>query len=167
MLSAEFNAGTVLWFRPEVGRGVVKSDDGQQFFFDTHSGINEPVRGLRVLVRNVSGDDGARGVELKLPEGGRQYAESDPDPVAARRRTTKTRKTTARKASKPKTGPKRGVVTRVVLAGESLERGISVLHPQHGQGFVVLSNSSMARIRFMPSQEERSVRVADLEVLEG
>jgi hypothetical protein len=167
ILDGAFNDGTVLWFRPEIGRGVVKADGGRQFFFDSQSGLDDPVKGLRVLVRDGSGDDGAKRVEVKLPEGGRQYAQTDPSPVAAKRRTLKSRKKTVSKVSKPKTGPRKGVVTRVVLQGEALERGISVLHPQHGHGFVVLSNSSMARIRFMPSQEERSVRVADLEVLEG
>ena len=108
-------------------------------------------------------------VVVLLPEGGRQFATVDPTPkpAATKRRTVKSKSSKTRSTRTPKTGPKRGVVQRVVRAGESLERGISVFHPAHGQGFVVLSTRSMARIRFMPSQEERSVRVADLEVLEG
>jgi cold shock CspA family protein len=165
----DFLQGTVLWFRPEVGKGVIKADNGRQFFFGANSGITDPVKGLRLLVRSVTEDDGVARVELKLPPGGREFfsVAPTPRPSTTKRRAPKTRKTATKKSSKPKTGPKRGVVKRVVRAGESLERGISVLHTVHGQGFVVLSTSSMARIRFMPSQEERSVRVSDLEILEG
>ncbi len=168
-MSDGFIDGTVLWFRPEVGRGVVKANDGRQFFFDGNCSIDDPVKGLLVHVRTVTDDDQTRRVELRLPEGGRQFATVDPTPkpAATKRRTVKSKSSKTRSTRTPKTGPKRGVVQRVVRAGESLERGISVFHPAHGQGFVVLSTRSMARIRFMPSQEERSVRVADLEVLEG
>lgn len=157
-----------MWFKPESGRGVVKLDDGRQFFFDENAGITEPVKGLRVLARSQKQDSGPAKVELELPAGGRQFAEVAPAPAAKKRQPTakKTRKR-APATPKVKTGPKRGVVKRVVRRGETLERGISVAHPLHGHGFVVLSTSSMARIRFMPSQEERSVRITDLEILEG
>jgi len=166
-VSDGFSVGTILWFKADAGRGVVKLDTGRQFFFDGNCGINEPVKGLRVLARQPPSDGGGAGVELQLPAGGRQFAEVNPTP-SPKRRAPPTKKRTRKPATpKPKTGPKKGVVKRVVRRGESLERGISVAHPVHGQGFVVLSTSSMARIRFMPSQEERSVRIVDLEVLEG
>jgi len=166
--AGQFLQGTVLWFRPEVGKGVVKADSGKQFFFDGHAGLTDPVKGLRVLVRSEK-EDGVARVSVKLPEGGREFASVDPKPKksAVKRRSVKSRASASKSSKTPKIGPKKGVVTRVVRAGEALERGISVLHTAHGQGFVVLSTSSMARVRFMPSQEERSVRVADLEILEG
>jgi hypothetical protein len=145
----------------------VKLDGGRQFFFDGSCGVNEPAKGLRVLARSQQSEDGGSNVELQLPAGGRQFAEVNPKPPPKRRAAATKKRTRTPAIPKPKTGPKRGVVKRVVHRGESLERGISVAHPVHGQGFVVLSTSSMARIRFMPSQEERSVRVVDLEVLEG
>jgi hypothetical protein len=166
-LNNGFNLGSILWFKPESGRGVVKLDDGRQFFFDENSGISDPVKGLRVLARSQKQESGPAKVDLALPAGGRQFAEVDPAPAAKRRPAAKKTRKRAAATPKIKTGPKRGVVKRVVRRGESLERGISVAHPLHGHGFVVLSTSSMARIRFMPSQEERSVRITDLEILEG
>ncbi len=166
-MNSGFNVGTILWFKPDAGRGIVKLDDGRQFFFDGSCGVNEPVKGLRVLARQLQGEDGSSTVELQLPAGGRQFAEVNPAPPPKRRAPATRKRARTPATPKPKIGPKKGVVKRVMRRGESLERGISVAHPVHGQGFVVLSTSSMARIRFMPSQEERSVRVADLEVLEG
>jgi len=168
-VSDGFIRGTVLWFRPEAGRGVVKGDDGRQFFFDGKCGVDDPVKGLLVHVRTVNDSEGTRRVELQLPQNGRQFTSVNPvpAPAATKRRTVKSRSSKDSSTKVPRTGPKSGVVKRVVRTGESLERGISVFHPTHGQGFVVLSTRSMARIRFMPSQEERSVRVDDLEVLEG
>tara|TARA_Y100001968_G_scaffold326122_1_gene368592 strand:+ start:285 stop:788 length:504 start_codon:yes stop_codon:yes gene_type:complete len=161
-----FEPGTILWFKPESGRGVVKLDQGRQYFFERKCGIDDPVKGLRVLVRMVEGEQAATSIELKLPAGGRSFAEPEPPPRPKRRASTKTKKPSGATSRRPKTGPKTGVVKRVVRKGESLERGISVAHPVHGHGFVVLSTSSMARIRFMPSQEERSIRIDDLEILE-
>ena len=34
-----FVAGTVLWFRPDAGKGVVKADDGHRFFFGKGAGV--------------------------------------------------------------------------------------------------------------------------------
>ena len=166
-MSNEFKVGTVLWFKPDSGRGVVKLDDGKQYFFDGNSGVSEPVKGLRVLVRRGADEGGGDELQLQLPAGGRQFAEVNPAPPPKRASATTKKRSRAPAKPKPKVGPKRGVVQRVVLKGETLERGISVAHPLHGHGFVVLSTGSMARIRFMPSQEERSVRIGDLEILEG
>jgi hypothetical protein len=123
-----------------------------------------------VLIRERTGEPGPKKAELKLPPHGRELVDlapvgpPKPKPMARRKRSTGggagSRAPSRTKA--PKT-PK-GVVKRVKRRGEAFERGISVLHTVHGQGFIVLSTSSVARVKF--EGEERSVRVADLEVLE-
>ncbi|MBN92456.1 MAG: hypothetical protein CL928_00060 [Deltaproteobacteria bacterium] len=168
-----FVAGTVLWFRQDAGKGVVKADDGRRFFFGGSAGVSDPSKGLRVLVRNRPGassdSNGADDVEVQLLGGVREYISLEPEPKrapkkrAVARKTTKTSSTSSRTS---KTGPKTGVVKRERRRGEALERGIPVLHQQHGQGFVVLSTKTFARIRFMPSGEERSIPVGDLQVLD-
>ena len=134
-MNSGFNVGTILWFKPDAGRGIVKLDDGRQFFFDGSCGVNEPVKGLRVLARQLQGEDGSSTVELQLPAGGRQFAEVNPAPPPKRRAPATRKRARTPATPKPKIGPKKGVVKRVMRRGESLERGISVAHPVHGQGF--------------------------------
>jgi len=174
-MSAEtgFVAGTVLWFRQDAGKGVVKADDGRRFFFGGSAGVTDPAKGLRVLVRNRPSQGGeeatSNDVEMQLPGGVREYISLEPEPKKAPKKRAATRKTTSPKTTSSRTrksGPKTGVVKREHRRGEALQRGIPVLHKLHGQGFVVLSTKTFARIRFMPSGEERSIPVGDLQVLD-
>ena len=172
-----FQMGTVLWFRPEAGQGVVKADSGRQFFFARGAGVSEPAPGLRVLVRSITDSEGENRVELRLPPGGRDYVSLEaPETISKKKTEGKVKakaKASRRKAAKTasprkrSSGPKKGVVTRQKRRGEALERDIPVLHPKHGQGFVVMSTSSLVRVRFMPSGDERSVHLSDLQVLEN
>ena len=157
-----FSGGTILWYRPDAGRGVVKADSGPQYFIDSSCGVTEPVKGLRVLLRPLAVKTGPKRAELKLPPGARQLVELDPNPVRKQPRKRQTAPKTAGKTTRKRTG--KGVVQRVKRAGEALERGIPVLHSVHGQGFVVMSTTRIARVKF--AGEERQVRVADLQVLE-
>jgi len=166
-VSDEFVPGVVLWFKPESGRGVVKSDAGRQFFIDTACGVEDPMKGLRVLVRPLTSIQGPARAELRLPPGGRhviEVAPITPKSAASAKKKPAARKKLAGSAKTPKKRVRKGVVQRVKHKGEALERGIPVLHTVHGQGFVVMSTSRIARVKF--GVEERQVRVADLEVLE-
>jgi hypothetical protein len=161
-----FVPGVVLWFKPESGRGVVKADTGRQFFIDTACGVDDPMKGLRVLVQELTTVAGAARAELKLPPGGRHIIEvqpAKPKGEAAARRATP-RKKLVGSAKTPKKRTPKGVVERVKIKGEALERGIPVRHNSHGHGFVVMSTSRIARVKF--GIEERQVRVVDLVVLE-
>lgn len=161
-----FVPGVVLWFKPESGRGVVKADTGRQFFIDTACGVDDPMKGLRVLVQELTTVAGVARAELKLPVGGRHIIELLP--VKTKAKATKKRATPRKKlvgsAKTPKKRVPKGVVERVKIKGEALERGIPVRHESHGHGFVVMSTARIARVKF--GIEERQVRVADLVVLE-
>lgn len=160
-----FVPGVVLWFKPESGRGVVKADTGRQFFIDTACGVNEPMKGLRVLVRELTTVAGAARAELKLPPGGRHIIELQPVKPKGKAATKRApRKKLVGSAKTPKKRTPKGVVERVKIKGEALERGIPVRHNSHGHGFVVMSTSRIARVKF--GIEERQVRVVDLVVLE-
>ena len=165
-MSDQFTPGVVLWFKRESGRGVVKADTGRQFFIDTACGVDDPVKGLRVLVCPLATTAGPARAELRLPPGGRHVMEMDP--IAAKsgaaKKKTAPRKKLVGSAKTPRKRVPKGVVQRVKHKGEALERGIPVLHATHGQGFVVMSTSRIARVKF--GSEERQIRVADLEVLE-
>lgn len=154
--------GTILWFRPDTGRGVVKADKGPQYFIDASCGLDDPIKGLRVLLRPLSRTSGPARAELKLPPGGREIVELAPTGIK-KKAPAKPKSPAKAKGTSGRRGGK-GVVKRVKRAGEALERGIPVLHPAHGQGFVVMSTTRIARVKF--SGEERQVRVADLQVLE-
>lgn len=162
-----FVPGVVLWFKPESGRGVVKADTGRQFFIDSACGVDDPMKGLRVLVQELTTVAGAARAQLKLPPGGRHIIEVHPKTGKAKA-TAKKRATPRKKlvgsAKTPKKRTPKGVVERVRIKGEALERGIPVRHDDHGQGFVVMSTSRIARVKFPTG--ERQVRVADLVVLE-
>ena len=165
-MSDSFVPGVVLWFKPEAGRGVVKAEGGRQFFIDASCGVEEPVRGLRVLLRELSRVSGPARAELRLPPGGRHIVELDPvQPKIKKKPAVKrTRKKLGGDGAAPKKRVPKGVVQRVKRKGEALERGIPVLHETHGQGFVVMSTAKIARVKFPTG--ERQVRVADLQVLE-
>ena len=160
--------GTILWYRLDSDRGMVRADSGRQYFINRNSGVSDLVQGLRVLLREIEGSGNPTKVQLSLPEGARQVIplETPSKPVSSpkprRKPTTKLSGSASPRTRKAKT-PK-GVVKRVKRAGEALERGIPVLHPTHGQGFVVMSTPKIARVKF--AGEERSVRVGDLQVLE-
>lgn len=162
-----FVPGVVLWFKPESGRGVVKADTGRQFFIDTACGVDDPMKGLRVLVQELTTVAGAARAELKLPPGGRHVIELQPvgkKSKAAVKKRAAPRKKLVGSAKTPKKRIPKGVVERVKIKGEALERGIPVLHDDHGQGFVVMSTTRIARVKFVTG--ERQVRIGDLVVLE-
>lgn len=172
----ETHVGTVLWYRPEKGQGAVKADSGRHFRFDSSEGVADISKGLRVMVRVDKSVSPPSTVVLPLPSGRREFGVVEPPKpktvpaktaktAAGRRRTASTSKRPAqpvpgRRSSRRVAAPKK-------MLNGAFQVGTTVLHEQHGQGFVVLSTRSLTRVKFMAYGEERQVRTADLKSLES
>lgn len=160
--------GVVVWFRPEMGTGVVKLRAGRQYRFSDLDGL-DLVTALQVVQVTVVEGQPAKVTLHPLPNNEQRFDEPPPPPKKKRpapKRKTTAKKTTAKKTTAKKT-KKSGVATKLKpKADGTLPVGLPVLHPQHGQGFIVVSSAKAARVRFMPHEEERSVRVEDLQVLD-
>ncbi len=167
--------GVVVWFRPEMGAGVVKLRNGRQYRFTQMDGLDLVKSGQVVRASVIEGQP-AQVTLLPLPGGQTRFEEPPPPPPPKKKAAAapRTRKPAAKKANvTAKAAPtptKRKISGAAVklrpLRDGSLPAGLPVLHPQHGQGFVVVSSAKVARVRFMPHEEERSVRVPDLQVLD-
>lgn len=164
--------GVVVWFRPEMGAGVVKLRTGRQYRFTELAGLDHVSPRQVVQVQVVEGQP-AQVTLHPLPGGQQRFDEVAAPPPKKKRASSAAKRTTTKRANvtaKTPTGTKRkktGVATKLKpLRDGSLPEGLPVLHPQHGQGFIVVSSAKVARVRFMPHEEERSVRVQDLQVLD-
>jgi len=173
-MSEEIHEGVVLWYRPEKSQGAVKADNGRHFRFDKVDGVHDISRGLRVRVRVDASTKPPETTLIPLPGGRREFgavpdAKPKPKPAPRKRQSSSSSTSSRRPAQNPGGGRR---ATRKVAAPKkrrvdgSFQEGTTVHHPKHGQGFVVMSTSKVARVRFMPSGEERQVRVADLSSLE-
>ncbi|MCO4772650.1 MAG: hypothetical protein KDA24_21640 [Deltaproteobacteria bacterium] len=175
--TSETHDGIVLWYRPEKGQGAVKADSGRHFRFDRSEGVHDISKGLRVRVQVNRDTTPPETIVVPIPGGRREFGQvEDPKPKPKpkapkkRRRTATTTTRSSRPAQSPGGGrrsTKKVAAPKKRLPNGAFQVGTTVLHTQHGQGFVVLSTPSVARVRFMPSGEERQVRVRDLSSLEG
>ena len=175
---AEIHEGVVLWYRAEKGQGAVKADSGRHFRFERVEGVDDISKGLRVRVRVDASTAPPEVVLIALPHGRREFGPvpdttPKPKPKPARRTPT-TRKKVASTSRPPAQSPGAGrrasrkiAAPKKRLSNGAFQEGTTVIHPTHGQGFIVMSTPKVARVRFMPSGEERQVRVADLNSLEG
>lgn len=176
--------GAIIWLDRERGEGALETDDGRHLRFFTRRFPFQPRPGRKVLVRlNPAGETVAEQVEVRPLPGGRReevameevvvtsalqveglegvrrpagveeprLIRNDPSPVEGTAGSTRRR------------GPRRKYPARA--EGEAFAKGASVLHPVHGQGFVQVSTTRIARVKF--GFQERQVRVADLESLDG
>ena len=161
-----FQDGAIVWYRPTVGRGVVRLAGGKQYQFASIVDLDNPVANLKVRVR-VSTENGRPvAVVHGLPGGVREMVEPPPPPKKA--------KTTRRKAAAKKSPAKKTAARKSRATGKanklkpkpdgSLPVGMSVRHETFGQGFIVMSSPKVARVKF--EVDERSVKVKDLTVLE-
>jgi len=171
----EIHEGVVLWYRPEKGQGAVKADSGRHFRFDKVDGVNDISKGLRVRVRVDSSARPPEVVLIPLPHGRREFgAVPDPKPKPKPKPAPRRRAPSSSSSSRAKVSPgggrratKKVAAPKKRLPNGAFQEGTTVSHPTHGQGFIVMSTPRVARVRFMPSGEERQVRVADLSSLEG
>lgn len=175
--TTELFEGTVLWFRPEKSQGAVKADNGRHFRFDAVEGIEDVCKGLRVRVRVDSSTTPPDVVAVPLASGKREFGSVEPPkPKAKATPATKARRkapstSTANKAKVSPGGGRRAsskiAASKARLPNGAFQVGTTVHHVTHGQGHIILSTPSVARVKFMPSGEERQVKVSDLSSLEG
>ncbi len=160
-----------MWFRPEMGAGVVRLRSGRQYRFTELDGLDLVKEGQVVNVHVIPGQPAK--VTVRPLASGEIVIEAKPEPPPKKKPAT--RRAPARKranmSAKAKPMPakrkKSGAAVKLKPKRDgTLPTGLPVLHPQHGQGFIVVSSPKVARVRFMPHEEERSVRVEDLQVLD-
>lgn len=157
--------GVVVWFRPEHSMGVVRLRSGRQYRFSQLSGLDLVLP--RQIVQVSVGEGNPAPVVLHPMRGTEPVFEPEPLPPPKVKRV---RKAPAKKLGSAAQAPKKkksgtAPALRPKRDG-SLPPDMTVLHPTFGQGFVVVSSPKVARVRFMPSEEERSVRVEDLKLLD-
>jgi hypothetical protein len=167
--------GAIVWYRPEAGRGVVRLTSGRQYSFTDVEGLDDPAPNLMCMIRVEGSGRDEKITVVGVPGGAREFlAPPEPKP---KKKPVKARAPRGAAAVAPrKAGAKgagaakrktTGKATRLAKKPDgSYPVDMSVSHEQWGQGFVVVCSPKVARVRFMPSGEERSVRVEDLKGLE-
>lgn len=166
--------GAILWFREDLQQGAVQTDSGRFLRFCQTKLSKEFELGERVDVF-LHPEAAARGQVVVAPlpppksfvtieqftvssavralEAGQEAAPAAKTDRAIRRQARAAPTRRRNKNQPPRKAP-----------GEALDRNTPVNHPQHGQGFVVMSTSRVARVSF--GGRERQVRVAELELLD-
>ncbi len=132
--------GTVIWYRPDTQRGVVRLDGGQQYMFTRVKDLEEIAPLLRVRVLNV--EKGPSGAVITGFKDGRQEFGAPLPPL---------RKRVVKVASTPGT-----------RNPDAPNNGATVTHPTYGSGTVVGATAKMVRVLFADDQKERSVRLTSL-----
>lgn len=162
-------AGTVLWYRPTLGKGMVVADSGRRLFFSGVADL-DPSAGLRLRFEIGAPPSGGPVEAINVCLLGGQRTMVEPPPAeppkkkTVRKRTTST-KTPRAKATGPK--PKQGEARRLVRKpGEALAEGTAVFHSERGAGHVRNSSKEFARVEFM-SGETLTVSVSELTNVEG
>lgn len=176
--------GAILWWS-DSGTGAVETDDRRHLRFEGASLPFSVQPGDKVLVRlEPDADTVAEQIRLApLPDGRRArvaleevFVEPALDSAAAipgrirpigvepprSVRTDVDPAVAAAGGSRGKRGPRRKYPER--QAGQAFAVGQSVHHPTWGQGFVEVSTTRVARVKF--SGQERQVRVAELKALD-
>jgi hypothetical protein len=171
--------GAILWFDRPNGQGALETDDGRHLRFVARRFPFEPEVGRKVLVRlNPTATSMEGQVQVQpLPDGRREVVAVEEvqvvqakgvDGLEVVRRPIGVEapriirddpapfETTA--GSARRRGPRRKYPAR--REGEAFAKGASVRHPVFGQGFVQVSTTRVARVRF--GSQERQVRVAEL-----
>ena len=136
--------GTVIWYRPKIGRGVVRVDGGKQFGFSKVQGLEEIEPLLRVRVLHV--EKGPAGIVVAGFEDGRKEFGAPLRPRIRRQRTA-SGSTTVRNPDAP-------------------PNGTVVEHATYGQGVVVGATAKMIRIRFGDEAKDRTIRPTSVEIVE-
>ena len=174
--------GAIIWFDRDRGEGALETDEGRHLRFFARRFPFRPAPGRKVLVRldSSAGTTEEQIEVLPLPGGRREEVPMEQLVIAsalqveglevARRpagvelpRAVRSEPAGPAAGSSRQRGPRRRYPPR--RDGEAFATGASVLHPVHGQGFVTVSTTRIARVKF--GFQERQVRVADLEGLDG
>ena len=132
--------GTLIWWRADSGRGVVRLDGGKQFMFTRIEGVDNVEPLLKVRVLNV--EKGPAGIVVTGFEDGRREFGA-PNPPLIKRVPKTAGSTSSRNPDAPRNG------TRVV-------------HKNYGPGVVIGATAKMVRVRFDEDHKERSVRLTSI-----
>lgn len=170
--------GAILWFDRARGEGAVETDGRRHLRFVTAHLPFEPRVGELVAVElDASADHIAEQVVVRSLGGGRRETVSVeeitvepaigpgadlPDrirPIGVEApKVVRTDVDPAAAAGPRRRGPRRKYPER--RSGEAFAVGSSVVHPVWGQGFVEVSTTRVARVKF--AGQERQVRVSEL-----
>ncbi|MEE2828902.1 MAG: hypothetical protein VX498_06925 [Myxococcota bacterium] len=132
--------GTLVWYRSDNNRGVVRLDDGRRYLFHQVKDLENPEPLLRVRVLNV--EKGPSGVVVTaLKGGGREFGRVPPPRVRG--------------------GTKAGD-KKVKRNPDAPPDGSPVRHTTYGPGVVIGATAKMIRVRFNEDGKERSVRLTSL-----
>lgn len=132
--------GTIIWWRADSGRGVVRLDGGKQYMFTKMEGVDNVEPLLRVRVLNVEkGPAGA--VVTGFEDGRREFGA--PNPPLIKRVPKVAGSTSTRNPDAPRNGTK-------------------VVHKNYGPGVVIGATAKMVRVRFDEDHKERSVRLTSI-----
>ncbi len=133
--------GTIIWWRADSGRGVVRLDGGKQYMFTKMEGVDNVEPLLRVRVLNVEkGPAGA--VVTGFEDGRREFGA--PNPPLIKRVPKVAGSTSTRNPDAPRNGTK-------------------VVHKNYGPGVVIGATAKMVRVRFDEDHKERSVRLTSIQ----
>ena len=150
--------GTVVWYRPPIGRGVVRAADGRQFFFDASEaqGLDlEP--GVRLEFALSSDDRPTEAQELAYQDGTRTL-DIAARPAPKGRQTTRKQRQAARRSKAEPATPRR--------PPGAMAEGTSVNHPEHGAGHVVAATANLVSVEFL-SGRRKSFSPSALQDLSG
>ena len=134
--------GTVIWYRPEMGRGVVRLDGGRQFFFNNVKDLDDIEPLQRVVVINA--DKGPAGAVVTALDDGRVEFGAPLRPLIRR------------------TQP--AAVTNGPRSPDAPPDGTAVVHENYGRGVVVRATAKMVRVRFDEDAKERTIRPSSITI---
>ncbi len=150
--------GKIVWFRPSMGRGVVRSEGGGQFFFDVSEASELDLEaGVQVEFGLSSGEGPTEAASLKYLDGVRTIAYEPPPAKKTKKKPTRKQSQAARRAKGP-AKPKK-------VKG-ALPEGTMVSHPDHGSGHVVASTKTLVSVEFLTGQR-KSFKPSSLKDLSG
>ena len=132
-------SGTVLWFHPSSGRGMIRAENGRQFFFDVASAAKlDLTPGLRVEF-DLSGEGGPVEARNLRYEGGQHKVAPLRKPSGKGTPTRKERQAARRSvAPKPPPGP-----------SLAMKEGTMVNHLEWGPGHVVAATAHLVSVEFL------------------
>jgi hypothetical protein len=152
--------GQIVWYRASLGRGVVRSGDGAQFFFSA-----KQAKGLEleagVLVDFATGahDGPTEALRLRYTGGVRTVAyEPPPEPKSAKRKKPTRKKTQAARRAKAPAKPKK--------PKGAMAEGTMVSHPEYGSGHVVAATKTLVSVEFLSGQR-RSLKPSSIQDISG
>ena len=151
--------GKVVWFRPSMGRGVVRSEEGGQFFFDASQAAGLDLEaGVQVEFDLSSGDGPTEAASLRYLDGVRSIA-YEPPPAKKTGKKQPTRK--QRQAARRSKGPAKPKKPK-----GALPEGTMVSHPEYGSGHVVASTKTLVSVEFLTGKR-KSFKPSSLKDLSG